>query len=278
MNLTSFKKELFGKEIEIIIYDVDIEIARDIIEEAYKEALRLQKKFNFFDGESELSILNKKRKLKVSDELLKVIKRGLEFSKITNGKYDIAIGKRILQRKTGLEETEESSYKDIEINGNDITLKREAMIDLGSIAKGYITDRIADFLKSKGVENFIIDSRGDIIAYGNYEYLVEIQHPRKKNEKFYRIKIKNGAVATSGDYNQFYGNFEKSHIINSGEIISLTVVANTLEEADVYSTALFVADEEIREKMIKNNKGVKVLMIMKDLKSKAYNKFKDLIK
>jgi thiamine biosynthesis lipoprotein len=278
VNLTSFKKELFGKEIEIIIYDVDIEIARDIIEEAYKEALRLQKKFNFFDGESELSILNKKRKLKVSDELLKVIKRGLEFSKITNGKYDIAIGKRILQRKTGLEETEESSYKDIEINGNDITLKREAMIDLGSIAKGYITDRIADFLKSKGVENFIIDSRGDIIAYGNYEYLVEIQHPRKKNEKFYRIKIKNGAVATSGDYNQFYGNFEKSHIINSGEIISLTVVANTLEEADVYSTALFVADEEIREKMIKNNKGVKVLMIMKDLKSKAYNKFKDLIK
>ena len=278
MNLTSFKKELFGKEIEIIIYDVDIEIARDIIEEAYKEALRLQKKFNFFDGESELSILNKKRKLKVSDELLKVIKRGLEFSKNTNGKYDIAIGKRILQRKTGLEETEESSYKDIEINGNDITLKREAMIDLGSIAKGYITDRIADFLKSKGVENFIIDSRGDIIAYGNYEYLVEIQHPRKKNEKFYRIKIKNGAVATSGDYNQFYGNFEKSHIINSGEIISLTVVANTLEEADVYSTALFVADEEIREKMIKNNKGVKVLMIMKDLKSKAYNKFKDLIK
>lgn len=277
MNSTSFKKRLFGKEIEIIVYDAEREIAGDIIEEAYKEALKLQKKFNFFDEESELSILNKKRKLSVSDELLKVIKRGLEFSKITNGKYDIAIGKRILQRKSGLEETEEGSYQDIKINGNEIILKRRAMIDLGSIAKGYITDRIADFLKSKGVENFIIDSRGDIIACGDYEYLIEIQHPRKKDEKVYRIKIKNEAVATSGDYNQFYGNFEKSHIINSREIISLTVVAKTLEEADVYSTALFVADKEISKKMIKNNKGIKVLMIMKNLSSNMYNEFGSLI-
>ena len=63
--------------------------------------LRLQKIFNFYDSESELSILNAKRRLEVSDDLLKVIKKAIKFSLLTNGRYDISLGKNMLERKTG---------------------------------------------------------------------------------------------------------------------------------------------------------------------------------
>ena len=93
------KKELFGKEIEVLLPEVDEILAEEIIDEMYLEALRLQKIFNIYDKDSELSRLNKKRKLKVSKELLEVLVFSLKFCKLTKGKYDISIGKNILQRK-----------------------------------------------------------------------------------------------------------------------------------------------------------------------------------
>ena len=78
-------------------------------------------------------------------------------------------------------------------------------------------------------------------------------------------------------HNQFDKTFSKSHILNSSEIISVTVIAPTLEEADVYSTALFVADDKERRKLIANNKNIKVLLIKEDLKPIMYNDFEELI-
>ena len=84
-----FRKRLFGGEIEFIIYGESYEKVQKIIDEIYIEALKFQKIFNFFDETSELSQLNKKRKMKVSKDLLHVLRKAIQFSKITNGKYDI---------------------------------------------------------------------------------------------------------------------------------------------------------------------------------------------
>ncbi len=271
-----FKFRLFGGELLLIIYTE--KNPGMIAKEFYSEALRLEKIFNLFDEKSELSELNQKRKLKLSEELTEVIKKSLEFSKLSGGKYDISLGKRIMQRKKGEEEDKkECSYKDIKLNGNFVTLKNKSvMIDLGSIAKGYITDKLGKFLISNGIKEFVIDSRGDILFSGNYEHIIGVQHPRK-NERLLSIKIKNKSIATSGDYHQFYGTFDKSHIINQKDLVSVTVIAENLTEADVYATVLFVVDEKTREKILRKNKRIKVLTVDRKLKNRMYNNFQEAI-
>mgnify|MGYP001592261266 FL=1 len=71
--------------------------------------------------------------------------------------------------------------------------------------------------------------------------------------------------------------FENSHILNTKDTISVTVVAQTLEEADVYAIALFVANKKGRENLMKRNKNIQALAVTRDLKSKMYNNFGGLI-
>lgn len=278
MNSETFNKKLFGGEIGIIVYNPPDKI-KEIIEGMYSEALRLQKIFNFFDPESELAILNKKRQMKVSKELLQVLKKSLKFAEFTGGRYDPALGKQILQRKERQNETNpDCSYKDLKISINKVTLRKpDVILDLGSIAKGYITDRLSEYLKVKGVKEFIINSRGDIAFSGNSEHVIGIQNPRNQLEALMKIRLKDQCVATSGDYMQFYGDFKKSHILNSANAISITVVAEKLEDADVIATALFVSDEKIRLEIINKYKKAKVLIVKKDLKCEYFNNFEDIV-
>src|SRR3989344_1816680 len=278
MKMVNYKKKLFGKEIEIIIWDTKENLANNIIEEAYIEGLRLQKIFNFFDEKSTLSLLNKKRKLKVPVEFLEVLNKSLEMCKKTNGLYDISLGKQFLQRKKALNITKvECSYKDIRINSNEVELLHtDVLIDLGSIAKGYITDKMIDFLKSQGIVSGLIDARGDIRIFGKYNNIIEVQHPRDKNKSICAIKLKNSGVATSGDYNQYHENFDNCHIINKKDYISVTAIAPNLTEADLFATSIFVTPKEDIDKIL-TKKKVKLLCIDKNLKIEKYNKFDEVI-
>lgn len=273
----SIRKELFGGKIDFAIYDAPKELVKVVVEEVYSEGLRLQKIFNFYDNTSELSILNKERKKQVSNELLEVIKKALKFSEITDGTYDISLGKSILLKKQGKISELKCSYKDIKIRENEVHLTNpEVMIDLGSIAKGYITDKLAELMNELGVEEFLIDARGDICVKGKSNHILGIQNPRNEESLFF-IKLKNQAVATSGDYNQYVGNYETSHIINQKEIISVTVIAKTTEEADAYATAIFTALPKNRKKITNSNKNIKVLIVDNTGNINMLNDFEELI-
>ena len=268
-----FRRPLFGKEIVIVAYTPAKDEAMFILEEAYSEALRLQSIFNFYDKKSELSELNRKRKMRVSPELLHVIESALKVSQETGGKYDITLGKAIRARKSGENDIKlNTAYTDVEIDGDTISLKSEdAEIDLGSIAKGYITDKIAEYIWNAGLEDFIIDSRGDILFNGSRKQIVGIEHPREPGKAIAKIVVSDEAVATSGDYNQFYGSYERSHIINSGDVSSVSVIAKTLEEADAYATAAFVLDREGRKKIFEKNKMIKAVVIDKNMNVEKHN-------
>ncbi len=277
MENVTITKKLFGGNLDFVIYNSQQKDVKRIVEEVYTEGLRLQKIFNLYDPKSELSRLNQLRKKKVSDELLSVIKKSLEFSVLTNGSYDIALGKSILLRKRGELITPTCSYKEISIKNNEIILQNpRIVIDLGSIAKGYIVDKLAESLQENGISEFLIDARGDICVRGKQVHVLGIQNPRKE-ENICSIKLKNQAVATSGDYNQYVGDFEKSHIINQKDSISVTVVAPTLEEADVYATAIFTSSECEQKKLIEANMGIKALIVKKGNSLKMFNGFKQLL-
>ncbi|MCX6803890.1 MAG: FAD:protein FMN transferase [Candidatus Diapherotrites archaeon] len=81
------------------------------------------------------------------------------------------------------------------------------------MAKGHITDKIAEFIDGFRVEDFFIDSKGDLLIFGEHEEEVFIQYSRDKEKQLFSIILKNSRVATSGDYNQYFGSHKKSHIV-----------------------------------------------------------------
>jgi len=269
--------KLVGSEIEVIIYDIEKELCEVLFGRFYIEALRLQKIFNFYDPKSELSALNRKRKLRCSKELIDVINICLAYSKFTKGEYDISRGKEFLSRKSGKTIGKGcASYKDIAVKGNEVTLKNEdVLVDLGSAAKGYIGDRLCDFLKKEGVISGFLDMRGDVISFGKYPEKIMVQHPRDSGQFIYSFSLKNKCVATSGDYKQFYNNnYDECHIINKKDIISVTVVHESLALADAISTAIFVSGTKSLNKFSKE----RYLIVTKDLKIIKSKNFDNLEK
>jgi thiamine biosynthesis lipoprotein len=242
--------KLLGGTIEFSLYKANFPLNESVFDEVYLEALRLEKIFNFFDLESELSNLNKKRIIIPSKELKEVIEMCLPYCELTNGEYDISKGKQFMQRKNKEEITKiKCSYKDIKIKEGKISLMHpDVMIDLGSVAKGYIGDKMKDFLLKKGITSAFIDLRGDLIFFGEFTEKILIQHPRDTQKSIFSFEKSNAAVATSGDYKQYYENYENSHILNSKDLISVTVVAKTLAEADILATCIFVSGAKKLEK------------------------------
>ena len=268
MEELQIKKSLMGGEIEFRFYGLPSGIAEEIAALSHLEGKRLEKIFNFYDSKSELNQLNKNRKAKLSLELLEVLKKALEFSELTNGAYDVGLGKNYLERKKGLALSQLGcSYKDIKVTGEEVEfLNKDLVIDLGSLAKGYIVDKLVEFIAKNGVENFLVDARGDLRIFGDNEETIDVQHPREKNKVIYNFKLNNQALATSGDYNQYVGDYDHSHVVGKKEIISASVIAPTLMEADVFATCLMVLSRDKREKLIKDFPQYKVLLIDNNLK------------
>ena len=275
MSYFEFSEKLLGGKILIAFYDLEEATAKELFDRAYNEGLRLQKIFNFFDTKSELSKLNNRRKMRVSNELLEVLTKAIEYCEKTKGAYDISIGKNIIERKTNKPLSKiNCTYQDIAISGHEVSLKHmDVLLDFGSLAKGYIVDKLTQFLASEGVENFFIDARGDMRSYGEHKEAVEVKHPRKEGAVLGPFTLQNKAIATSGDYNQYYENYDKSHILGQKELISVTVIANTTIEADVFASAVFLLSQKEREALIHTNPLIKVFVINKELKEKKYNGF-----
>ncbi len=276
MKPASLRKPLFGKEAEIAVWGIEEGLAGGVLEDAYERGRQLERIFNFYDRKSVLSVLNRKRRVKAPEELLLVIKKALELCQRTGGRYDISLGRQFLARKGGKEAAPAGcSYKDIRIEDGAIVLTNdEVMVDLGSIAKGYIADEMASSLMADGVLDGLVDARGDIRTFGS-ERMIGVQHPRGQGD-LCMLRLGDAGVATSGDYNQFSGSFERPHILNSRDYISVTTIAGTLMEADGYATAVFVTPrDEVRALL--HGTGIKAMCVRKDMGIEYHNGFEGCI-
>lgn len=272
---TILEKRLFAGHFQITAFSPSD--CSKILEEAYIEGQRLERIFNLYDENSILSNLNKKRKLKVPKEFLEVLNLAIKASKITKGKYDVTLAKNFLNRKSKKPlEKLNCSYKDIKIEKEIVELKhKDILLDFGSLAKGYITDKIGEFLKEEKITEFTINSRGDILVFGEIEHNIEIAHPRKAGEILSKIPIKNSGIATSGDYKQYDKTFNKSHILNN-ENVSVTVIAKDLTTADLCSTILSVSDKKETKEFLEKNKDISALIVDSNLEVKGYNELKKI--
>ncbi len=126
-------------------------------------------------------------------------------------------------------------------------------VDLSGIAKGYAVDRAVGTLREQGVQRGIVDAGGDIRCFGGKKngWTIGIRHPRQ-DDLLGIIHIDSGAVATSGDYENFFelDGVRYHHLIDPATgfpargTLSATVTAPTATQADAWATALFILGRE----------------------------------
>jgi FAD:protein FMN transferase len=264
------------------------------IDAAFKEMERIEKVFSKFNKNSEVSKINALaglEKVAASEEVFKLTERAVYYSSISNGAFDITVAPlmevwgfvlrhKSIPDKEAIENALEGvGYKNIELDPKKLYVKflnKKTKIDFGGIAKGYAVDRAKDILAAYGIKNGLVNLGGNIFALGNApgkkKWKIGVEDPRNKGKLLHSFELNDRAISTSGNYERFFEieGRRYSHIINpvTGEpcqgIISVTVMADSAEQADALSTAIFVMGEEKGLNLAKSIKGIKVLMLKED--------------
>lgn len=125
-----------------------------------------------------------------------------------------------------------------------------ARVTLDAIGKGYVVDRTVGHLKSRGLDNVLVEAGGDLatlgVRPGRAHWRIGVRDPRSEG-RLMTIDLDGRAVATSGDYQQNYSaDFKRHHLIDPNtcrpalKASSATVIAPDCMRADALSTAAFV--------------------------------------
>lgn len=146
-------------------------------------------------------------------------------------------------------------------------------LDLNAFAPGWAADLIGEELLRRGVDNFMVDIGGEILVRGkkgDESWVIGIEKPSEGVSHVLQmaIRVKDLAVATSGNYRQFFleDGVRRSHILDprtglpvEHTVASVTILAPSAVEADVWGTVLMVLGEKGTE--LARKQGVRALFI-----------------
>lgn len=279
----SKKEFLMDTEVEIILPQGN----EEDFTAAFTEMRRVEKLMNVYDPESEISRVNRladKEPIKISKEIFEVLKEALRYSRLTSGAFDVSIRplSHLWGTKGKLKEIPEAreieerlplvNYRNIILDERNQTVefKREGMaIDLGGIAKGYALDCAIRVLKERGVKEVLINAGGDIKVTGKRDWKIGLQHPRKEDEVLVVIKLKDQAIATTGDYQRYFIREGKRyhHIINpktgysAVECMSVTIIGPSAIQTDILATGVFILGPEKGMELIKSLESTEGIII-----------------
>lgn len=257
-----------------------------------------------------------KEYVKVHPEIIKIIKTSIEYSKISDGAFDITVSPLI--KLWGIGTTDERiptdfeikeklalvGYNNISINEADSSVKlmnAGMSIDLGGVAKGFTADEIVKVFKEYGVKSAIINLGGSsIYTLGEKPdktlWSIAIQNPRKeKNEgNIGIVKLNQDALSTSGDYQRFFIKDGKRyhHIldpatgcpVDAGVMSDTIIVDSSIDDcnmiADILTKITFVSGVDKGLKIIDSLEGISCMAVTTDFKiyksSKWDTKMEDL--
>jgi thiamine biosynthesis lipoprotein len=267
---------------------------------AFQEINRLTGLLSRFDDRTAVGELNQAGSLNdIPPEMIDVVAGARYYHRISHGAFDITVKPLIdlFEEKTGHEKqglpTEKEIKQALKLVGSDKILLGEGTvrfqkpgmgITLDGIAKGYVVDQVSRLLSRHKIGNHLINAGGDIRTKGDKgkdkPWTIAIEDPSKRNHYPDIIQMRDGAVATSGNYEIFYDREKMFHHIvdpNSGLSpsfkTSVSVRAETTMEADALSTSVFVMKPVEGIEFIDAHPRCEGLVVAKDgtlLKSKGW--------
>lgn len=221
---TPFQKDegiVFGT-----IYHITYQSDTNYQKEIEAELQKVDNSLSPFNKTSIISRINRNEKVKVDEMFSEVFQLAEKISGDTDGAFDITVAPMVnawgFGFKTGNPPTRQTidslraivGFHTVSLQDGYIIKKNpKTMLDCSAIAKGYGTDVVARFLKKKGVQNFMVEIGGEIVVNGNSEKLqpwrIGINKPTDDSLNTSQaiqdvVSVSNIAMATSGNYRNFY--------------------------------------------------------------------------
>ena len=259
-----------------------------ILEECFDELRKYESMLSRTIETSDVAVLNSRETSEVSDETAELLAKGLYYSDLSGGKFDITIApvsslwkfneiEKTLPDENDLSEAlSYVGYEKVHIDENTVTFDDEnTQIDLGGIAKGYIADRIKDFLLSKGVTSALINLGGNTLCVGrkpdDSTFKVGIQKPfGATNETILILSVDDMSIVSSGVYERYFEIDGKRyhHILDpetgygyENNLLSTTIISNHSVDGDALSTVTFALGLEDGLELINSMDGVYAIFI-----------------
>lgn len=232
------------------------------------------------------------RPTKVNQDTINILKLAIKYAEFSQGLVDPTIGNisslwdfhnkeapTLPDAKTISSLLPSVNYKNIKIKDNEVTLLNDsAQIDLGFIAKGYIADRIKEYLVSQNINSAMINLGGNILAIGEKPnknlFVVGIQKPFADiGNAITTVEIKDCSVVSSGIYERYFKYDSKlyHHILNpktgypvENNLLGVTIISPNSVDADALSTICFILGQEKSMELLKTVPNTDAIFITKD--------------
>jgi thiamine biosynthesis lipoprotein len=229
--------------------------AKKISDEVFALWQDIQDKTNILDSKSEISVLNSKKQLQVSERLYEMIAEGYVLSQKTSGYFDITIGALTCDLFAGkkLSEIEikkrlsKVNYQKINMDNKTKTvwIKQSVLrLDVWGMSKGYAADKTMEILKKQGVKEALIDLGGQITILGA-DKKISLEDPQNPGHIWQEVLLKNGqTLSTSNQVWQGKHIFVPGNKVRKENFQSVSVITNQGAVADALSTAIFVAGDQ----------------------------------
>ena len=297
VELDSGHRMVMGTFARVVVIVKNSEAAKKCIEIAFTQINKVDDLMSDYKSDSEISRVNRegfKKAVQLSQPTYEVLQKSIEFSKLTDGAFDVTVGPlvelfREAKNKQALPDQDEITnarskvgFEKLKLDGQNSTVQFtvEGMrLDLGGIAKGYAVDKAVETMQTHGAIGGMVDLGGDIRCFGaplkgRDHWVIGLQNPdigknSAGHEILLKLKMTNGAIATSGDYQQFIliEGKRHSHIIdrNTGTsaegLSSVTIIADNATNADALATAVSVMGAEKGLALVETIPGVEAILI-----------------
>lgn len=292
---------LMGTVVTVKIYDKEKEA---VLEPVFDRIKTLADQITVSEEESGLTIKSEVKKVnakagiepvKVSDDIYELIDAGIDYSVKANGSYDITIGPLTALWHIGYDDARKPAqseidavlplidYKQVELNEKEQTVflkNKEMELDLGSIAKGFIADEVAEVLKEHDVTTAIIDLGGNIIVVGNNpsgrKWTVGIQDPvSSRGQTIGKISESTKSIVTSGIYERYIevDGVNYHHLLNpddgypfNNDIAGVSIISDKSMDGDGLSTSVFSKGIKGGLEFIEQFEGAEAVFVSHDKK------------
>lgn len=270
----------------------------EVLDEGFALVRELADKITGETTDSEISKINQaagEKAVAVSADVYELVKLAAEYSGVMDGQFNYALGPITNLWRIGFDDArkpeqaeidaalEKADFQKVTFNDDEQTVFLEEAgmsLDLGAIAKGYMTDRVRELFAEEGVTSAIIDLGGNVFVMGGSPtrdgeiWNIGIQDPQgSRGESIGSTKQSDVSIVTSGIYERFLevdGDIYH-HLMNpktgypfDNDIIGISIISDKSADGDALSTLIFGLGLEEGLVYVNNREDVEAVFITKN--------------
>ena len=275
-------------------YSITYQCDSDFHESIKAELQKVDNSLSPFNKHSVITAVNQNQEVELDRMFTEVFAKAMAISEETDGAFDITVAPLVNAWGFGFKHSTQPDQHQVDsllrlVGYRKVTLKDgrihkqdpRMMLDCSAIAKGYGSDVVARFLRSRDVKNFMVEIGGEIVTSGinaqRVPWKVGVIKPTEDSlsagELHSVVNVTDIAMATSGNYRNFYykGGKKYAHTVDphtgypvQHSLLSATVLAKDCATADAYATSFMVLGLEKAKEILVRHPELMAYLIYSD--------------